>query len=169
MSRFVFRLESLLELRRRERDEAGVEVGKANEAIDRIELQVADLDRQLRDSRDAAASVMASPGLSPDRMLQQGRFALQLESERHSLVQTLQQLHTELDRRRSILVTCEAEVRRLERHREVRLLEHQRTLQRIQQRSDDDQAASRYAANRTKLGAFTDLDVPDPIHMRGPS
>ena len=37
--KFKFRFETLLDLRRRQRDEAGAAVGQANEAIGRIDQQ----------------------------------------------------------------------------------------------------------------------------------
>lgn len=148
MSRFKFRFDALLDLRARQRDEAGADVGKASEAMDRIESQIADIDQQLRESRDAAASAIASASLSADRMLHQGRFDLQLQAEKQSLQQTLAQLAQELERRRGLLMQCEAEVKRLERLRESQQTQHRTEQARREQAVIDDQAAGRHRMNR---------------------
>lgn len=140
---FQFRFDSLLSLRCRQRDDAGVEVGKANEAIRRVDEQIAELQKQRDELRVLAAGMFqgnsgAVANVSVDRVLQQGRYDLQLQAEQMSLRQTKQTLATELQRRRDVLIAAEAEVKRLERLRETRKAEHyQMELQREQAESDD--------------------------------
>ncbi|TWU02092.1 flagellar export protein FliJ [Neorhodopirellula pilleata] len=146
---FQFRFDSILALRCRERDEAGREVGKANEAIRRVDEQIRDLQRQRDEIRRLAAGMFQnhgdgnrespnSHGVSIDRALQQGRYDLQLQAEQIGLRSTKETLLKELQRRRDVLVNAEAEVKRLERLRETQKSEYRYLeLQREQAESDD--------------------------------
>lgn len=144
MKRFVFRFESLLDLRRKDRDTAGGEVGKALEAIRRIDEQTRVLESQRADQRRDAAAALAEAFPSADRMLNQGRFDLQLQAQQVDLVQTRSKLEAELVRRRQVLVQCEAEVRRLERLREIHQETHTHESQRREQAEIDDHASARF-------------------------
>lgn len=150
---FRFRFDSILQLRNRQRDEAGVEVGKANEAIRRIDQQFNELQSQRDDLRRLAAGIIAGDQghatLSVDRMLQQGRYDLQLQAEQMSLRQTRSTLEDELERRRGILMDAEADVKRYERLRATRQAEYtQAELKREQDESDDLTSARMTIAKR---------------------
>ncbi|WP_283432900.1 flagellar export protein FliJ [Neorhodopirellula lusitana] len=160
---FQFRFDSLLQLRERQRDEVGNEVGKANEAIRRVDEQIEQLQQERDQLRAQAAGVIAGQtqtgttdatptrpaNLSVDRMLQQGRYDLQLQTEQMSLRQTRGTLMQELDRRQTLLVAAEAEVKKLERLRETRQTEHTKLqLQREQAEADDLTTARMVIARR---------------------
>lgn len=148
---FQFRFDSLLSLRARQRDDAGIEVSKALEAISRVDTQIAELQKQRNEIRLLASGMFVSKDgpkdggmegsvahVSVDRVLQQGRYDLQLQAEQMSLRQTKETLARELQRRRDVLIAAEAEVKRLERLRETRKAEHEQTqLKREQDESDD--------------------------------
>ncbi|MEM6363304.1 MAG: flagellar export protein FliJ [Planctomycetota bacterium] len=144
MSQFQFRFETLLKIHESTRDAAAAEVGQANEAIAKIEMQINELETQRQQSRSAASDAASGTNPSPDRLLTLGRYGLQLQAEHTALVQTLTQLQTERDRRQSRLADCETEVKRLERLREVKQDQFHADQLRRDQAIIDDQAASRH-------------------------
>ena len=142
--KFQFRFASLLDLRCRDRDQAGTAVGKANEAITRIDEQREELNRQRVRLRDSSVGKRTG-NVSVDRLLTAGRFDMQLPAEQESLLQTRAELVQELARRQQKLAEAEAEVKRLEkleqRDRDLHLTE----MRRREQAEIDDATSRRYA------------------------
>ncbi len=158
MPPFRFRFESLLSLRRRRRDEVGGEVGKATEAIRRVDEQIDSLQQQRDAVRVEAAERFASTGsggttrVVVDRILQEGRYDIQLSLEQNALRDTRAKLEVELNRRRGLLVEAEAEVKQLERLRETQMAEHhQLQLQADQAEADDLTSARMVIAQRQAI------------------
>jgi flagellar protein FliJ len=148
MSRFSFRLMPLLQLREQTRDQLALEVGKAVEAIHRVETQILEIDNQLTQLRQHAAATLAEDRPSVDRMLAQGRFDMQLRADRHGLMETLTKLNEELTRRKRRLADAEAEVRQLERLRESQQLAHTEEQLRRNQIEMDERASARFMMAR---------------------
>jgi len=146
---FQFRFKSILQLRRRERDEAGAAVGQANAAIGRIDEQckAIQLERQAileGESRQRVGSV------SVDALLARGRYDMQLQAEIQSLAETGAELIKELERRQGALVASEAEVKRFERLEvKERAACHALELRREQAEADD-ATARRYTIERQR-------------------
>ncbi len=111
---FQYRFATLLQLRRRERDEAGAAVAQVDEAIRRVESQVQEIQRQRVLLREGYHQRLAGR-ISVDGLLAQGRYDLQLESQLQDLHKTRDELVQELQRRQHALVTAEAEVKRFEK------------------------------------------------------
>ena len=159
---FQFRFDSILALRCRERDEAGRELGKANEAIRRVDEQIQELQLKRDEIRKLAAGMFqndtdgrpersSTQSISVDRVLQQGRYDLQLQAEQIGLRATKETLVKELQRRREVLIDAEAEVKRLERLRETQKIEYRYLeLQREQAESDDLTTARLIIAHRNR-------------------
>lgn len=146
---FHFRFATLLQLHRRTRDEAGVDVGKANEALRRIDNQY----EQLLNERailiqQAGASRVGS--ISIDRVLSHGRYEVQLQADMISLGQTRQQLEQELQRRRQVLIAAEAEVKRFERLEENERITYLAERLRKEQATADEASAVRYLMERRR-------------------
>ena len=141
---FRFRFETLLDLRRRQRDEAGAAVGKANEAIGRVDHEREDLNRQRVELRQQS-STARSGRVSVDRLLSAGRYDMQLESEDRALLQTRGELIQELVRRQQKLMNAEAELKRFEKLRQHDQERHEAELRRREQAEADDASGRRYA------------------------
>lgn len=111
---FQFRFESILELRRRQRDEAGAAVGKANEAIAKVDQQILDLqnDRQAIRDQDRTQRVGT---VSVESLLSVGRYDMQLQADVRQLETTRAELVVERDRRQTVLMDAEAEVKRYDK------------------------------------------------------
>jgi len=138
---FEFRFGALLELRRQERDEAGIAVGHANAAIAKVhqQIDVKELERvSLRDGSDAHRQ----GDLSVDALLSLGRYDLQLQADIQALKTTLSELDTELERRREKLVVAEAELKRFEKLRERAELEF-RALESKRELAEADEVTTR--------------------------
>lgn len=153
MPPFRFRFDSLQVLRGRERDEAGAQVGKALEAIQRINEQIQEIDSQRQMIRAATHQTLQQASVSVDQMLHQGRYDVQLHADEISLRQTLQQLNQELEKRREKLVHAEAEVKRLERLRETQLAEHRSLEAKQEQAEADDLTSARVLLRRRAMAA----------------
>ncbi|MFG0256091.1 MAG: flagellar export protein FliJ [Rhodopirellula sp. JB053] len=149
MAPFRFRFDSLLALRQRRRDEVGAEVGKATEAIERVDEQIELLQTQRDGVRNDAAARLANSGadgatrVAVDRVIQEGRYDMQLSAEQVALRDTRAKLEVELNRRRGLLVEAEAEVKQLERLRETQMAEHRQLQLQVEQAEADDLTTAR--------------------------
>lgn len=140
---FQFRFATILQLRRRQRDEAGAEVGKAHEAISRIDQQSEEIQAQrqaLREENDQERM----GDVTVEALLAKGRYDLQLQADLQALSDTRRQLEHELDRRQQALVATEVEVQRYERLEEKERVAAQTEALRRQQAEADDATAIRY-------------------------
>jgi flagellar FliJ protein len=146
---FQFRFATILQLRRRERDEAGAAVGQANAAIGRIDEQSKAIQRERQSLRERASEQRVG-SVSVDALLTKGRYEIQLEAEIQSLAETRAELIKELERRQDALVASEAEVKRFERLQEKeRAACHVLELRREQAEADD-ATARRYTIERRR-------------------
>ncbi len=140
---YQFRFATLLRLHRRTRDEAGADVGKANEAIRRIDEQTAALtDQRAAMLRQAELSRVGT--VSVDTVLSQGRYDIQLQTEMRALRETRVQLEQELLRRQQALRAAQAEVKRFERLADHELAAHRTKSQQREQTESDEAAATRH-------------------------
>jgi flagellar FliJ protein len=147
---FQFRFASIMMLRRQQRDETGVLVGKANEAIARVDEQVEEITQQ-RQSARLQSQEFREGAVSVDRLLSSGRFEMQLDADIQALKQTRAQLMQELERRQLALTAAEAEVKRFERLEENERAEYRAELNRKEQAEQDEVTSSRYLRQRNQL------------------
>ena len=144
---FQFRFASILMLRRQQRDEAGGIVGKANEAIERIDQQAEAIDEQRKVARSESHRIREG-SVSVDQLLTAGRYEMQLDADLQSLAQTRTQLVQELERRQQLLGAAEAEVKRFEKLEENERIENHAEMTRREQAELDEVTASRFAFRR---------------------
>ena len=138
---FKFRFAAIMQLRRRERDEAAAAVGKADEAVRRIAEQTREIESERVALREKAAEARADR-VSVDAVLSHGRYDIQLQSQIQSLRETRTQLVTELERRQMMLTAADAELKRFERLEE-RERERYHQEQRRQEQAEADDASGR--------------------------
>ena len=144
---FQFRFATLLRLHRQARDEAGADVGKASEAIGRIDDQTesliverSEMLRQAGESRKGSISI--------DAVLSHGRYDVQLQADVKSLRETRSQLEQELQRRQQALVAAESEVKRFERLEENELAAYRAERLKREQAEADEASSTRYIMER---------------------
>lgn len=140
---FQFRFDSILQLRRRQRDEAGGALGKAIEAIRRIEEQIEGVQDQ-RTSLSERQTLDRVGQLSVDALLSTGRYDLQLQADLTQLASTRRELVQEMERRRAVLATANAELKRFERLEEKERATHHAMMIRREQNEADDRSSQAY-------------------------
>ncbi len=141
---FQFRFASLLQLLRQQREQAGREVGDAEQAIGILQQQVTDLKTERAGLQQVSQSLRQGSVLSVDRLLNQGRYDLQLAAQLEDLRGKTKQVEDERERRLAVLREADAEVRRLEKLQEQQWAQWQQAEQQRQQAALDDLAAGRY-------------------------
>jgi flagellar protein FliJ len=124
MSKFIFRLSTLLRLREHTRDErraALAEAYRIDEMLCRhIERIRSDLDRLRGDCRATAA-----PGqVNVDHLVAAERYEVALRSQQTQLERQRETVAAEIDRRRQSLIEADREVRALEKLRDKLAEEH---------------------------------------------
>ena len=145
MSKFKFRLATLLRLRESARDQRRSQLAEAYQAEEAILEQrrqvsdaLADLMRECRE--------VAGPGeLDLDRLLDARRYEVTLRAEHRDLTEKHEAVRAEVDRRRQALVEANRSVRVLELLRD-RQLEQHREREKLRQIKELDEVA-----NRTRL------------------
>jgi flagellar FliJ protein len=146
---FQYRFATILQLRRRQRDEAGAALGQAHEAIRRVDAQVQTIQRERMMSRQNAHQQRLG-AVSVDSLLVQGRYDLQLQTRLQSLGKTRGELDQELQRRQHALIVAEAEVKRFEKLEEKERNAFHIAMLRRQQAESDDATSSRYIIERQR-------------------
>ncbi len=142
MSRFKFRLESILNLRKSERDRAHAELEKANEAVKVVEERLAAVKNEVAQMRAHRRKDAAPGNVDPDRILQSQRYELFMETASLQFIQQIEQLSLAVIERRNRLMEADRAVRILEKLRDKQLAGHEQELLRIEAR-DFDEIASR--------------------------
>ncbi len=150
MPPFQYRLESLLSLRRRQRDEFGRDLAQTYQALEHIDEQLSSLQVQRDATRaDTALRFGHSAGnVSVDRLRQESRYDQQLTADQARLQRSRDQLEIELERRRSFLIEAEVEVKRLERLREKQAADYQHSQLKEEQAAADDLTNARHPRSR---------------------
>lgn len=131
MTRFRFRLDTLVKIREKTRDAAAASVGEVRAAQQVIEQQIADVAQQQQDLMRERAS-QSSGAIQVERLLSMQRYQLQLEGQRNYLLQQRQALQVEHDKRLQVLIEAEKELKVLEKLREQKLqqwTEHQLSIE----------------------------------------
>jgi flagellar FliJ protein len=154
MTKFKFRLATLLRLREATRDERRTELAEAyradnvlSEHLDRIGRELDWLQTQCRKA--------AGPGtVDLDRLVEAGRYELALRAQRSQLDQQREAVSAEIDRRREALLAADRDVRLLEklRDKQARRHRHEENRQEIKQLDEvAGQLLTRSRATREKV------------------
>ncbi len=155
---FQFRFTFLLNLRRRQRDEAGAAVGQATEAIMKVDSQIDDLLQQQRDFQQSQDGQRVG-SVSVDRMLSAGRYDLQLQADTADLRQTRVQLDQEFERRQGLLVVAQAEVKRFEQLEDRAKEEYRAEQLRLEQAEADDRSSASFLLSRRAMKRAAAMDA----------
>ena len=127
MPQFRFRLASLHKLREAERDSRREALAEAYHAESVLYAQKDELEQQIEALRNES-SKMATPGVVPvDRLIDNQRYEMVLRAEQQLTTNRMEQLAAEIERRRTMLVEADREVRLLERLRQRQQLRHNET------------------------------------------
>jgi flagellar FliJ protein len=138
MSNFHFRLETLLRLRKAQRDQRRADLAKAiraegmlraqDQLVAQQQLQAAERGRRLK-----------LPGVADvDALLRAHRYELVLAAQRRQLATQIAQVQAEAERRRQLLVEADRELRVLEKLRERQAAAHRLQEQRLEAKQLDE-------------------------------
>jgi len=128
VSQFKFRLQTLLRLRERDRDERRAELAQAYQAEAILQERRRQIEDELARLHDLSREAAAPGAVNVDRLLDARRFELVLRSQQQVAEQQHETLAVEIDRRRQAVV---------EANREVRVLETLRDKQRERHRQEE--------------------------------
>ena len=125
MSKFRFRLETLLKIRAADRGQQRAELAQAYQADRVLGQQVQQLTLEQETMR-RSARVAAEPGVvRVDALVATHRYELLLETQIVALKHQVNQLQEEIERRRAALVESDQQVQILEKLREQQRVTHQ--------------------------------------------
>lgn len=148
MKKFRFRLQALLRLRERTRDERRSELAQAQQAQQIVRRRSSQILDEIEGLRRHIASDSAPGEVNVDRLLDSHRYEAILRAEQLQLAKQDEQLGEEIERRRQALVESDQEVRVLENLRERQQAEHDRELATRETKAMDDIAAQRVGQTR---------------------
>ncbi len=140
---FRFRLQSILRLRERERDEAAESLRQALQAKQILEDQVSDL-RAERNSQNKLRMVANQGAIDSQRMINAQRYQMYLDGQVVGLQQQISMVEQESQRRRATLVKCEQAVRSLEKLETRQLAEWNEQQATTEQNTLDQWSSFRY-------------------------
>lgn len=142
--RFQFRFDSLLQLRVQERRAAEKEVVDADQAMLILRQQATEVELQRTAARESSNLQRRSSTISVDRLLNEGRYDLQLAAQLRDLKTKVDQIGGERERRLARLRAANAEVRRLERLKERQQAEWKKNQLAAEQSALDEIATARF-------------------------
>lgn len=126
MSKFKFRLATLLRLREMTRDERRAQLAEAYRVNDVLRSRLEGLDAELQSLR-ARRRASAQPGeVDVDRLVEAQRYELTLMVQRQEILSQRETVQAEIQRRRQALAEANREVRVLENLRDKQADEHRR-------------------------------------------
>lgn len=124
MSRFRFRLATLVKLREGLRDERRAELAQALEAREVLNQRIAEVESELTALKEDCRAVVSVGAVQVDHLLDASRYELVLRSQQATYAQYGTTLDEEIARRRAALVAADRDVRVLEKLRETQLQRH---------------------------------------------
>lgn len=140
---FKFRLQSVLTLRERVRDEAADSLRQAHLAAQKLRDQVDQLQGEV--ATQSALQAQASTGvINTQKILESQRYQLHLLGQINSIRNNIALIEQECERRKSILVKREQEVKALEKLQQAQLEQWQHNQLVAQQSRLDEWASFRF-------------------------
>lgn len=150
MTKFTFRLATLLKLREAGRDRRRNELAQAYQA-ERILQQQQDLLAEEIDENQRRSRTGAEPGkVNVDALLDMHRHQLVLRAQEELSQQQHTQLTAEIERRRLTLVEADRQVRVLEKLRQKQTVRHRSAEERLEMKQFDETAS--HQGGREEIG-----------------
>jgi flagellar export protein FliJ len=118
MSKFHFRLATLLRLRQATRDERRVQLGEAQRADAELQNRLARLGEQRQELQSQCRAAAGPGAVDLPRLIEAHQCAVALRTQEAEVQRQRQELAVEIDRRRQALLESDRDVRTLEKLRE---------------------------------------------------
>ncbi len=148
MSKFIFRLQSLMQLRLATRDERREELAKAYQADQLLVEQLARLRNELAELQVTARELTRPGTISVDRLINTHRYELLLGAQCGQITHQRNEVQKEIERRRQALIESDREVKVLERLRESQWEDFRADEEKLETRQLDETAVIRAARQR---------------------
>jgi flagellar FliJ protein len=140
MSKFTFRLATLLRVREAARDQRRSELAEAHRVDDVLKRRI-DLLAEEFDSLQQQCRKTVAPGLvNVDQLVEAQRYTVALHMQQGQLARQRETVQTEIGRRRQALLEANRDVRVLENLREKQLRQHRQEEERREMRRLDEVA-----------------------------
>lgn len=124
MSKFKFRLETLLKLREGIRDERRAALAEAFYAEQLLEGRILEIDGEHSSLREQRSQIASSGDVAVDQLLEIQRYEAILAAELKTIAGQREMLEAEITRRREATAEADQEVRVLEKLRERQQQRH---------------------------------------------
>ncbi|MEX0819276.1 MAG: flagellar export protein FliJ [Pirellulaceae bacterium] len=148
MSKFHFRLESLMKLREADRQQRRIELAEAFHAETLLRQQATQLQQDIQ-GVEIQSRAISSPGrIQVDQVLDTHRYKLMLKSQVMILGQKEAQLQAEIEKRRAALAAADRDVRVLEKLRDRKRQEHDAAELKRERKLLDEIAAQRWTRGK---------------------
>lgn len=150
MAPFRFRLATLLRLRIAERDERRSDLAKAQAAADILRQEQATLTAEREENRQRLRRQAAPGSGNVDALIHGHRYDAILKGRAAQLVAQQAQVEREIERRRTILVEADRQVRVLEKLQERKAADHLARQAKLEARELDEVAAVGFFRRRAE-------------------
>ncbi len=145
MSKFNFRLRTLLRLRESARDDCRAKLGEAIQAEQVLQRQMSQVAFELTTVREKVRTSTQVGEVNVDQLLSTHRYELLLRAQHQQFMEQARQVAEEIERRRVILVEADKQVRILEKLRENQRSEFDFAEEKLRVKELDEIASQRYA------------------------
>ncbi|MCG8587584.1 MAG: flagellar export protein FliJ [Pirellulales bacterium] len=151
MAKFEFRLATLLKLRIAERDERRSELAEALKALAIIDERTGQIESEVHLARSAVQQAVGEQTVAVDTLLDNQRYELQLMAEKKAAEEQREKVAVETDRRRSVLVEADRQVKTLEKLRDREHQQHRVREERREAKQIDEVAVRTHAMRAVQL------------------
>jgi flagellar FliJ protein len=140
MSRFTFRLASLLKLREHTREGKQTELAAALRRLQLIETTRGEVQQELGELETHMRTTKRNSTIDVDRLLDGHRYQLALAGRVAELTKAIGEAQQEVERCRLKLVEADRDVKALEKMHDQQLDDHRRSIEQHQQKQLDETA-----------------------------
>lgn len=151
MGAFTFRLQSVLKVRREARDQARYELARALQAETILKTQQEEGQEEVRQLLSQLVKAQTTGEISVDWIMELRRYEVVLKTQLAQVLEQMEQVAGEVERRRDLLANADREVKVLERLEAKKKNEWLKREQRLEQ-VENDEAAGQVFLRRQAAG-----------------
>ena len=140
MSKFKFRLSTLLRLREAARDERRAELAEAYRVDDTLRQQLQRTEDELQSLRAQRRQGVQPGAVDVDRLVESQRYEMTLNAQRLQVVRQRETVQGEIERRRQVLAEANRDLRVLENLRDKQAGQHRQQEERREMKRIDEVA-----------------------------
>ena len=148
MSRFIFRLQTLLKLRTAKRDQCREQLADAYQVDGVLEQQLKEIQQIITQARQLRHEASQPGEINVDGLLDSHRHALILRAEFQTITNQREQVHAEIERRRLALVEADRAIKVLDKLRDNQMMKHLAAQEKSEIRQMDEIALRRTLVRR---------------------